>query len=145
MDNALIEFLNTFAASPDTHKRTPSLAFQCKVVAEHILLGRAIGNKGTELVIAYLYACEKDGNSFVFFRADEMLQGFIVAFDPLKFVTLSELGYVPEHNASVGIVTRGGQTSCWVDSTGHGDGSSYWLSEPRWSETRKWIADQFSD
>jgi hypothetical protein len=135
---------DTFAASPDTHKRTPSLALQCEVVSEHILLGRAIGNKEKELVIARLYACLKDGNRFIFFRADEMLQGFIVTSDPYKFVTLSELGYMPEHNASVGIVTKDGK-SRWTDSVGRGDGYSYWLVEPRWSETKGWIAKHLPD
>ena len=134
------ELAGVFAASPDRNKRNPSLALRCEVVAEHNLLGRAICNKETELVVARLYACVKDGNPFVFFRADERLQGFIVASDPPKFVTLSELGYMPEHNASVDVVIEDG-VSRWVDSIGPGDGYSYWLVQPRWSETRKWIID----
>jgi hypothetical protein len=138
MNRMYEKLADSFAASPDRHKSIPSLALQCEVAGEHILLGRAIGDKETELVIATLYACVKGDNRFVFFRASEMLQGFIVGYDPLKFVTLSELGYIPEHNASVGIVTRDGQ-SRWVDSVGRGDGSSYWLVEPRWTETLQWL------
>ena len=67
-----------------------------------------------------------------------MLQGFIVASNPLTFITLSQLGYMPQHNASVGVVTKDG-LSRWVDSVGHGEGYSYWLAEPRWGETLQWL------
>lgn len=144
MDEQYSKLAETFAASPDRHKSTPSLALQCEVVGEHILLGRAFGDKETELVIARLYACVKGNSRFVFFRADEMLQGFIVDYNPLKFVTFSELGYMPEHNASVDIVTRDGK-SRWVDSVGRGDGTSYWLVKPRWTETRQWLRKHVPD
>lgn len=144
MEELYKKLADTFAASPNIHKRTPSLSLQCEVVSEHILLGRAISNIETELVIARLYACLKDGYRFIYFRADEMLQGFIVTSDLSKFVTMSELGYMPEHNALVGIVTKDKQ-SRWTDSVGRGDGYSYWLVEPRWSETKGWVAKHLPD
>ena len=139
MEQFFVELANTYAEASDLHKKRPSLAFVCKVVSEHVLLGRSIGNLESEHCIGRLYACTKHGRGFVYVRISDQIQGFITETIPIKIVTLSELGALP-YPASVDFLSQENKPFRLSESVGsHGDGTSYWLVEPRWSETMRWI------
>lgn len=138
MKNLYKELAATFVAAPDSHKSIPDLALSCEVVSERLLLGRAIRNIEMELQIGKLYACVKEGSPFVYIKMSDQLQGFVTNADPMKIVTLSDLGAVP-YPANVGIDTAREHPRL-VESIGRqGDGTSYWLVEPRWTETLQWL------
>jgi hypothetical protein len=128
----------TFAAAPDDHKSVPSLALDCEVVSERLLLGRAIRDIEIEIQIGKLFACVKEESPFVFIKISYQLQGFVTKADPVKVVTLSDLGVLP-YPTYVGIDTTREHPRL-VESVGRqGDGTSYWLVEPRWTETLQWL------
>ena len=139
MEQFFVELANTYMAAPDRVKKFPRLAFSCKVVSEHQLLGRAIGNVEYEHCIGKLYACTKHGRGFVYVRTLDQIQGFVTETEPIKIVTLSELGALP-YPASIDVFSQENKPLRLIESIGaRGDGTSHWLVEPRWSETMSWI------
>ena len=134
------ELATSYVAASDSHKNVPQLAFGCEVLSQRVLLGRAIGDMECEHVVGHLYACEKSDRKFVYVKIAYNLQGFISASDPVKITTLSDLGALP-YPSSMNIVLLGEHPRL-VESIGARDeGTSHWLLEPRWSETKRWIAE----